>query len=159
LLRPLPFRDSGRLLYILEKVPGFATGIPMNAPDYAAFRERQSAFDQMGIYSNKRFDLSGSGGDPERIEAARVSASIFPLLGISPVIGRSYTEQEDEAAQHVVLLSYNLWQRRYGSDPNILGKSVQLNRQPYTVVGVMPSHFEFPLHGEGWSNQPAELWV
>jgi predicted permease len=159
LLRPLPFRNSDRLVYLLEKIPGFTVGIPMNAPDYTAFRERQSAFEQMGVYSNKHFDLSGSGGDPERIEGARASSSIFPLLGVSPFMGRTYTPQEDESAQHVVLLSYSLWQRRYGSDAEIVGKSVQLNRQPYTVIGVMPAHFEFPLRGEGWSNQPADLWV
>jgi len=159
LLRPLPFRNSDRLVYLLEKVPGFANGIPMNAPDYLAFRERQNSFEQMGIYSNKHFDLSGNGGDPERIEAARASASIFPLLGVSPFMGRTYTEQEDESAQPVVVLGYNLWQRRYGSDSEIVGKTVHLNRQPYTVIGVMPARFEFPLHGEGWSNQPADLWV
>jgi len=159
LLRPLPFRDSDRIVYILEKIPGFSTGIPMNAPDYMAFRERQSSFEQMAIFSNKHFDLSGNGGDPERVEGARASASVFPLLGVSPIMGRPYTDQEDESAQHVVVLGYSLWQRRFGADPTIVGKSIQLNRQPYTVVGVMPPHFEFPLRGEGWSNQPADLWV
>jgi predicted permease len=158
LLRPLPFQNSDRIVYILEKLPGFSTDIPMNAPDYNAFRERQQTLEQMGIYSNKHFDLSGTGA-PERVMGARASASVFPLLGISPLMGRTYTEEEDHPGSTVVVLSYGLWQRKYGADPTILGRAIQLNRQPYTVVGVMPKTFEFPLRGESWSNQPADLWV
>lgn len=159
LLRPLPFANADRIVYLLEKIPGFTIAIPMNAPDYLVFRESQSAFEQMGIYSNKHFDVSGNGGEPERVEGARASASVFPLLGISPSMGRTYTDDEDRGEQHLVVLGYSLWQRRYGGDPGILGKAIQLNREPYTVIGVMPPHFEFPLRGEGWSNEPADLWV
>jgi predicted permease len=158
LLRPLPFQNSDRIVYILEKLPGFSTNIPMNAPDFNAFRERQQTLEQMGIYSNKHFDLSGT-GTPERVMGARASASIFPLLGISPLLGRTYTEDEDQPGHAVVVLSYGLWQRAYGADSTILGRAIQLNRQPYTVIGVMPKTFQFPLRGESWSNTPADLWV
>jgi predicted permease len=158
LLRPLPFQNSDRIVHILEELPGFSTNIPMNAPDFNAFRERQQSFEQMGIYSNKHFDLSGT-GTPERVMGARASASIFPLLGISPILGRTYTEEEDQSGHAVVVLSYGVWQRMYGADPTILGRAIQLNRQPYTVIGVMPKTFEFPLRGGGWSNTPADLWV
>jgi predicted permease len=158
LLRPLPFPNSDRIVYVLEKLPGFSTSIPMNAPDYNAFRERQQTFEQMGIYSNKHFDLSGT-GTPERVTGARASASLFPLLGVSPMLGRTYTNQEDESGQAFVVLSYGLWQQSYGADPNILGRAIQLNRQPYTVIGVMPKTFEFPLRGGVWSITPADLWV
>ncbi len=158
LLRPLPFSHSDRIAYLGEKLPGFSTNIPMNATDYNAFRERQQSFEQMGIYSSKHFDISGM-GNPERVTAARVSASIFPLLGVSPILGRTYTDDEDQSSHAAVVLSYGLWQRVYGGDTGILGKAIQLNRQPYTVVGVMPKSFEFPLRGEAWANTPAELWV
>ncbi|MGH9743023.1 MAG: ABC transporter permease [Candidatus Acidiferrum sp.] len=158
LLRSLPFPQSARIVYILEKLPGFSTAIPMNATDYLAFKERQQSFEQLGIYSNKHFDLSGT-GTPERIVGARASASLFPLLGVSPMLGRTYSEQEDHPGVEVVVLSYGLWQRAYGSDPLIVGRSIELDREPYTVIGVMPKTFEFPLRGEPWSNQPAELWV
>lgn len=158
LLRPLPFQNSDRIVYILEKLPGFSTSIPMNATDYNAFRQRQQAFAQMGVYDNKHFDLSGT-GTPERVVGARASASVFPLLGIAPLIGRTYTEQEDESGHAVVVLSYGLWQQTYGADPSILGREIQLNRQSYTVIGVMPKTFEFPLRGGVWSTTPAELWV
>lgn len=158
LLRPLPFADSSRLVYILERVPGFSTSIPMNATDYNAFRERQSAFAEMGVYGNRHFDLSGA-GEPERIEGARASASIFPLLGITPIMGRTYTQEEDHPGGDAVVVSYGLWQRRFGGATDIIGKTIQLDRQPYTVIGVMPRGFEFPLRGETWANQPAEVWV
>jgi predicted permease len=158
LLRPLPFPNSDRIVYILEKLPGFSTSIPMNATDYNAFRERQQTFEQMGVYGNKHFDLSGT-GTPERVMGARASASVFPLLGVSPLLGRTYTNQEDDTGQAVVVLSYGLWQQTYGADPSILGRAIQLNRQPYTVIGVMPKTFEFPLRGGVWNITPAELWV
>lgn len=158
LLRPLPFEHSDRIVYILEKLPGFSMNIPMNATDYNAFGERQQSFEQLGIYSNRHFDLSG-GGNPERVMGARASASIFPLLGIAPMLGRTYTREEDHPGHDVVVLSYGLWQRRFGSDYSIVGKTIQMDRLPYTVIGVMPKSFEFPLRGEEWSNQPADLWV
>ena len=158
LLRPLPFQSSDRLLYILEKLPGFSTSIPMNAPDFNAFSERQKSFEQLGVYSNRHFDLSGAGA-PERIKGARVSASVFSLLGVTPLMGRTYTEEEDKSGHPVVVLSYGLWQRKYGSDYSIVGRAIQLDRQPYTVIGVMPKSFEFPLRGETWADGAADLWV
>jgi putative ABC transport system permease protein len=158
LLRPLPFQQSDRIVYILEKLPGFSTSIPMNAPDFNAFSERQQSFAQLAIYGNKHFDLSGS-GEPERVTAARASASVFPLLGIAPMLGRTYSQDEDQPGHAVAVLSHGLWQRYFAADPNIVGRTIQLDRQPYTVIGVMPQSFEFPLRGETWSNTPAELWV
>ncbi|HKV24074.1 MAG TPA: ABC transporter permease [Candidatus Acidoferrum sp.] len=158
LLRPLPFAHSDRLVYLLEQIPGFPMAIPMNAPDYLAFCERQKSFSQLAIFANKHFDLSGT-GTPERIEAARASASLFSVLGVSPLMGRTFTREEDESSHEVVVLSYGLWRRAFGADPEILGRTVQLDRQPFTVIGVMPQSFQFPLRGPAWNNQPAELWV
>src|SRR5215470_11261804 len=125
LLRPLRFQQSDRLVSLGERLPGFTTTLPMNAPDYRAFSERQRAFQALGIYSNKHFDLSGS-GEPERIEGARVSASVFPLLGVSPLLGRTYSEEEDTPGHALVVMSYGLWERRYGGDPSIVGRTIQL---------------------------------
>lgn len=158
ILRPLPFRDADRLVSVSERLPGFSSVIPMNAPDFQAFRERQNVFSAMGIYSNKHFDLSGT-GTPERVNGARASASVFPLLGVSPILGRTYTEDEDRPGHAVVVLSYGLWQRHFGGDENVVGRTIQLNREPYTVIGVMPRTFAFPQYGEGWGNEPAALWV
>jgi putative ABC transport system permease protein len=158
LLRPLPFRDADRLVAIRELLPGFSRPIPMNAPDFRAFSDRQTALSALGIYSNKHFDISGT-GTAERINGARTSASTFPLLGVSPMLGRTFTEEEDRSGHPVVVLSYGLWQRHFGADENVIGRSIELNREPYTIIGVMPGSFEFPQRGEGWGSEPAALWV
>jgi predicted permease len=94
-----------------------------------------------------------------RIEAARTSAALFSLLGAKPLSGRTFSPDEDQPGHLVLVLSYGLWQRRYGLDPNIVGRTVLLDRQPYTVIGVMPRNFQFPIRGERWNGDPAELWV
>jgi len=158
LLRPLPFSHSDRIVALGETLPGFSLAMPMNAPDYRALSERQRSFNTLAIYGNKHFDLSGD-GRPERVEGARISSSLLPLLGVEPAIGRGFTNEEELAGHNLVILGNGLWKRRFGSDPNIVGRTVSLDRVPYTVVGVMPAGFQFPLKGQRWNNQPAELWV
>jgi predicted permease len=158
LLRPLPFPHPDHIVLIYECLPGFGINSPFNAPDFRAFSERQRAFESLAMYSNQRYELSGS-GEPERIEAARTSAALFPLLGTEPILGRTFASDEDQPGHSVLVLSYGLWQRRYGADPNILGRTILLDRQPYTVIGIMPRGFQFPIRGERWNGAPAELWV
>lgn len=160
LLRPLPFKNPSRLVMLWEGLPeiGFPK-IEGSAPDVALYEREQKSFESIGTFQNKDFDISGGSGEPERITAARVSASVFPMLGISPLIGRSYTRAEDEARAKVVVLSYGLWQRRYGADRGILGRTIDLDREPYTVLGVMPKGFVFPVRGPEGSDKPGELWV
>src|ERR1035438_8013719 len=158
LLQPLPFAESQRIVTISEKLPAFTEDMPMNAPDYRAFSERQHSFDTLAIYSDKHLDLSG-GGDPERIEGTRTSASLFPLLGVQPLLGRTFTQEEDQPGHNVVMLSYGLWKRRFAGDPYVLGSTVFLDRLPYTVIGVMPASFQFPLKGDRWSGEPADAWI
>ncbi|MGC1903806.1 MAG: ABC transporter permease, partial [Candidatus Acidiferrum sp.] len=158
LLRPLPFSHSDRIVALGETLPGFSLAMPMNAPDYRALSERQRSFNTLAIYGNKHFDLSGD-GRPERVEGARISSSLLPLLGVEPAIGRGFTNEEELAGHNLVILGNGLWKRRFGSDRNIVGRTVSLDRVPYTVVGVMPAGFQFPLKGQRWNNQPAELWV
>ncbi len=158
LLRPLPFGHADRIVSIYETLPSFSFNLPMNAPDFHAFSDRQRSFEMLAIYSDRHCDLSGA-GTPERIQGARASATLFPLLGVSPILGRTYTADEDQPGHAVVVLSYGLWRRRYGKDPNIVGRSISLDRQPYTVIGVMPKDFQFPLRGSTWNHDPADLWV
>jgi putative ABC transport system permease protein len=158
LLRPLPFPNGNQIVALSEKLPVFTFDIPFNAPDYRAFLERQHSFQSMAIYGAAHFELSGN-GSAQRITAARVSASLFPLLGVNPIIGRIFTPAEDQPGHHVAVLSYGLWQRGYGTDPNIVGQSVALDREPYTVIGVMPKNFQFPMRGGQANNEPADLWV
>jgi len=158
LLRPLPFTHASRIVTIGESLPGFSGTMPMSAPDYRALSEQQSSFETLAIYGNRHFDLTGE-ARPERIEGARISSSLFPLLGVAPGIGRAFSNDEESAGHNLVILSDGLWKRHFRSDPNIVGRTVALDRIPYTVVGVMPAGFQFPLKGQQWNSEPAELWV
>src|SRR5229473_593457 len=158
LLRPLPFKQPSRLVMLIEGIPKL--GFPkmgFSAPDFAVFERAQKSFESVGAYQNKYFNISGE-REPERLMAARISSSVFPMLGAEPMLGRTFTIGEDVPGQNVVILSYGLWQRRFGADPGIIGRNLQINRQPYTVIGVMPKAFNFPLRGPQGS-EPAELWV
>ena len=160
LLRPLPFKNPSRLVMLWESLPeiGFPK-IEGSAPDIVLYEREQKSFESVGTFLNKDVDISGGLGEPERITAARVSASVFPMLGVSPLIGRTYSQAEDETRAKVALLSYSLWQRRYGGDRSIVGRSIDLDREPYTVLGVMPQGFVFPVRGPEGSDRPAGVWV
>jgi putative ABC transport system permease protein len=159
LLRPLLFHDPSRLVLVHEGIPtlGFSR-IGFSAPDLMIYEQGQKSFEGMAPYQNKSFELSGS-GEPERITGARVSTNLFSLLGIQPVLGRSFHFEEDRPGIAVVVLSYGLWQSKYDGSRNVVGRTVTLDRLPYTVIGVMPRDFRFPLPGPASNNQPAELWV
>ena len=159
LLHPLPYKDSGRLMLVTEaasKLSQDEFGVAIQeARDY----ESQSrSFEQMGTYESMGFNLTGA-GTPLRINAAMVSSSVFPILGVEPVLGRTFTADEDRYGNaRVAVLSAQLWQREFGGDPGIVGKSVKLDEAPYTVVGVMPPSFRFPFDGRPFSER-ADLWV
>ena len=159
LLRPLPFHDPSRLVLVHEGIPtlGFSK-IGFSAPDLMIYEQGQKSFEGMAPYQNKNFELSGI-GEPERIIGARVSANLFSLLGIQPSLGRSFRFEEDRPGIAVVVLSYGLWQSKYGGSRDVIGRTVTLDRVPYTVIGVMPRDFHFPLPGPASNNQPADLWV
>jgi predicted permease len=152
LLRPLPYKDADRLVAVWEK--GNADAFPLNSVSAANFmdwRDQNRVFEGMAAIGRASFNLTGV-GEPERVEGRRVSANLFRLLGVEPQLGRVFLPEEDAPdAGRVVILSHGLWQRRFGSDPDIAGKALTLNGQSYTVVGVMPQDFRFPSrHDEMW---------
>lgn len=153
LLRPLPYKDPERLVMVWED--DSRHGYPRDTPAAANFvdwRDQNQVFEGMAAVADTSFNLTGA-GDPERLEGRRVSANLFPLLGVEPQIGRVFTAAEDQpGSQRVVLLSYGLWQRRFGGDPNIVGKPLTLNGESHIVVGVMPARFQFPSSDD-------EAWV
>lgn len=159
LLRPLPFRDSSRIAMIWTSMPELGFPRLLTSPaDYSDFLTAQKSFESVALFENHSFDLTGN-GEPESIPGARVSASLIPMLGTEPFAGRTISAAEDKPDQHIVVLSYGLWQRRYGGDRSILGKSIFLDRQPYTVIGVMPAGFVFPISGPLGNSDPAEVWI
>ena len=158
-LRPLPYREPERLVVVTETLPGMSSDeIGVSAGEYIDYRERNHSLSQIASYERTGFNLTGS-GKPLRVNVALVSASTFPLMGVSPELGRAFTEEEDRyGSDRVVILSHSLWQNQFGSDQKILSKSVKLDEKSYTIVGVMPPSFRFPFDGEPLSEM-ADLWV
>jgi predicted permease len=159
LLRALPYQSPQQLVTVTETLPGMGTDeIGVAAGEYQDYRGQNRSFSQVAAYESEGFNLTGM-GQPLRINAAKMSASAFPLLGVSPVLGRTFTEDEDRSGgSPVVVLSYGLWRRGYAADPNILGTTLKLDERPYTVIGVMPDSFRFPFDGAPLSEM-ADLWL
>src|ERR1700730_10537277 len=155
LLRPLPFRDPDRLVLLGDHIGG-GPNTPVTGREIGTYSTSTSAFSSMGGYIGANYELSG-GATPETLSAARLSAGVFPTLDVRPILGRVFTQQEEDAHQQVAVISYVLWLNRYHGDPHVLGIAIVLDRKPYTIVGVMPRGFEFPLQ-PGRLDQ-AELWV
>jgi predicted permease len=160
LLRPLGYADADRLVSVHEGFPqSHIARLPFSALDFDDFRSYQRSFESTAAYRNVPFEISG-GGAPERIEGTKVSADLFRTLGVGPMVGRAFSPAEDRpGGAHVVILSWGLWQRRYAADPSLVGQRIQLDREPYTVVGIMPATFVFPRRGPEFNGQPADLWV
>ncbi len=163
LLRPLPYKDPGRLVTIWEESP--QRGLYELPVSYANFRDwvdQNNSFEQISAYTFTNLNLSGE-GEPARLSTVRVSANLFHLVGASPLLGRTFLPEEDnEGANRVVILGHSLWQSQFGSNPGIVGRSLTLNNQSYTVVGVMPANFQFPV-GFGYLgkvlNDPIDLYI
>ena len=158
LIQSLRYDQPDQLVMIQERIPKFLSqGIPVSAPDIAIMQRENQVFTRVAAFQSKRMNLVGV-GEPQRILALRASAGLFPTLGISPRLGRTFTQDEDPPGHLVTVLSYGLWSQMFGRDASIVGKSIQLDDQAFTVVGVMPSSFEFPPRGMP-SYEPAQLWV
>jgi len=128
LLRPLPFKDPSRLVILHEGIPKM--GYPkmdFSPPDLAVFARAQKSFDAIGSFQNEHVNISGQ-GEPERITATRVAAYLFPMLGAAPMLGRTFSPEEDAPGHQLTILSYGLWQRRYGGTSNIVGRTIELDR-------------------------------
>ncbi|HEV2498393.1 MAG TPA: ABC transporter permease [Terriglobia bacterium] len=157
LLQPLPYKDSQRLVRLEVMALGSASPYPvLSGPDFVDYQKENHVFEEMaaGFLANKA--LTG-GSEPMQIGGFEVSPQIFHLLGISPLIGRSFTQSETQPGQNrVVILSYGLWQRAFGGDRAIVGKTIILDDEPYDVVGVMPQSLRFP---DLWWGTKAEFWI
>jgi putative ABC transport system permease protein len=155
LIRPLPYRDVSRIVVIGETDPyGNAdqTSWGNVAPaDLAEWKSMSDVFEEIGAYhSFGDLNLTGA-GDPELIAGTRVTAGLFPLLGVRPAIGRLFSEEEDRRDERVLILSDSLWRRRFGADPSVLGKSLTLSGRPFIVVGVMPPELKLVPSAEIWT--------
>jgi putative ABC transport system permease protein len=143
LIEPLAYKDSDRLVVLNHYYAKVALDSSMSAPGYAYYRDNNRVFENMAAFTGGGINLTGS-GEPERLNGGRVSASFFETLGVTPIIGRVFTAGEDRPGNNlVVVLSYGLWQSRFGGDPGILGKTLQLNSRAFTVIGITPQWFRY----------------
>src|SRR5215471_7886818 len=146
LLKPLPFRDPGRVLVIWEKNPAQNKyKLPVAPANFYVWQKQSRTIDQMAALQDTTLNLTGGPNghlEPEEVKVERVSASLFPMLGVQPLFGRTFRAEEDQPGRNfAVMLSHALWQRRFGGDPAIVGKSIRLRDQPYEVAGVLPHGF------------------
>jgi len=159
LLRPLPFSNPDRLVLLGDHLGG-GQNTPVTAREIGIYSNATSAFSSMGGYTTTSYELSrsaASSATSEEVRAARFNAGVFPTLGVLPVLGRVFTQPEENAHQPLTVISYGLWLTRYQRDPRVLGSTIDLDRRPYTIIGVMPRSFAFPLE-DGQLDQ-VQLWV
>jgi predicted permease len=138
LVRPLPYDDAGRLVVVLEKGTD-----PVSAANLVDWRRAATSFSGMAAAEYWTPDVTGGAGAPETVRALQVEAGLFPLLGVAPLLGRTFSRDEGESGERVAVLSYDFWQRRFGGDRSALGQKLLLNGAAHTVVGVMPKGFAF----------------
>jgi putative ABC transport system permease protein len=160
LLRPLPFPNPERLVALSDVIQGADVGgngeAGVTVPDIKAYTRDTHSFESLGGYRQTGYELSGI-GEPVQVNAARLSAGVFPALEVAPLMGRFFTPQEDDQKEPVAVIGYSLWQNRLHGNPGVLGTKILLDRKPYVIIGVMPRDFEFPLV-PGQLNS-SELWV
>jgi predicted permease len=159
LFRPLPFPGQDRLVSVTEGIPSLGFPVtPFSPPDYLFVAANNHSFEAAGTYRTQFYEISGV-GQPRRANGARLTASMFHVLGVPPMAGRAFTEEEDENAKPVAVLSYGFARSAFGGPERALGRTIYLDRAAYTAIGVMPQSFSFPIRGTRFSDGPAELFV
>src|SRR5688572_27984871 len=157
LVRPLPYRDADRLVVIYGAMPARQEfGANVSYHDYHAWRTGNRTFDDVGLWAWSTITIS-SADEAERVEAGLVTANLFPILGVQPMLGRFFLPEEETPGTRVVMLGHGLWQRRFGADRAIVGKTIRVNAVEHVVVGVMPPGFTFPRVGQAWRPLPTDL--
>jgi len=155
LLRPLPFNHPDCLVLLGDHL-GSSPGTSVTAREIGTYASATEAFSDTGGYVDASYEVS-SGEAPEQLNGARFTASVFPTLGVSPILGRIFTHKEEDAHEPVVVISYGLWLNRYHRDPHVIGNSIILDRKVYSIVGVMPRSFDFPPSAGNLDR--AQLWI
>src|SRR5246127_50035 len=164
LVRPLPYREPQQLILLLQHFKSQNLDrIPVSPPEFKDYETRARSFEKLGAFGFTNFNLAAE-DRPERIAGATVTVGVLPLLGVSPIKGRFFQPEECALGRDdVAIISARLWQRRFNSDPQIIGTKLLLNGKSFTVVGVMPAGFDFPLQffnlgNGGQFRERAEIW-
>ncbi len=154
-LRPLPYSRPEQLVWLDTREPsgaGAPAPLALSAWHFSRWREERRAFAAVEAFGPGTISLTGDGGEPERLRGARVSAGLFGLLGVSPLMGRDFTQDEERAGSAVAIIGFGLWQRRFGGDPQVVGRTIHLDEEPREIIGVMPRGFTPVM-------QPGDVWL
>src|SRR3954463_2641453 len=160
LLRPLPFPDAERIISIEGKNPAAAGVTESNISflDFTDWSQQTDLFASTAAYWTGTANFGADGAEPERVPRAGVTTGLFSLLGAQPVLGRTFVAEDDKGwPQTVAIISHRLWKRRFGSDPAVVGKQVQISASPLTIIGVMPPGFEYPEQTQVWITSAVNL--
>jgi predicted permease len=158
LVRPLGFQEPERLMFIYESIPGSGRDrFGVSPADYVDLLQYQQSLSSVGAYRTTTVELSG-GGEPEQVDAATITSSLFDVLGVKAAEGRTFLAGEDQSQSSVAIISHSLAARHFAGR-SALGATIAIDRQPFTVVGVMPSGFEFPRRGASSNATPADVWM
>jgi putative ABC transport system permease protein len=155
LLKTLPYKESDRLVAVWGRLKQ-VDQVELSPNELADYRERSHSFAELAASERANLNLTGV-GEPLRLEGQAVTANLFPVLGVAPLLGRPFTAEEDRASARVAVLSYGLWQSQFGGKADLVGKTILLDGKSYEVVGVMPNGFQYPPPMTGY--KPAELWL
>src|SRR5215470_18932257 len=153
LLNPLPFPNASRIVSLFEATPNFPRG-SISYPNFLDWQRDNRTFEAMAAFRWTSGAITGE-GEAEQVHARRVSATFFPILGVNPILGRNFTPEEDRrGANPAALISEGLWKRKFGADPNVIGKRLIVEGQPRTIIGVIPASFRLRI----WNFQTADVY-
>ena len=160
LLRSFPYADAERLVLVWEKKQGGRTDQNViNLGNFSDWREQNQVFTDMAVFFDRSFNLT-SDGEPEELPGQFGTTNLFSVLGTNPILGRTFVNDDGREGQpRVVVISYGLWQRRFGADPQIVGRQITLNEQPNTIIGVMPANFGWHIQKGTQPSKPADIWI
>jgi putative ABC transport system permease protein len=157
LLRPLPYRDAERIVMLWEVTPEGRHQNTTSRANFRAWRAQNTSYENVAAFTDQRFNLTGD-GEPEELSVQMATPELFKVLGVDPLLGRTFMPDDDGKAP-VAVLSYGLWQRRFGGQASVIGQPITLSGIKFTVIGVMPANFQFHIKQRSGTGRPAELWT
>jgi len=158
LLKAFPYKDPQQLVLIYEQLPNAAGKFGFSPPDFEIVSKAARSFSGMAAYLTRNYEVSGSVA-PQRVNGARVSPAVFQVLGVSMALGRPLADEDDRRSAQVAVISHALWTRAFGSDAGVIGRTMNVDGRPYTIVGVMPKESAFPPRGAQLNGEPADVFV
>ncbi len=158
LLRRFPYHEAERIVLVWEKSPRTEQNV-INLGNFSDWKEQNQVFTDMAVFFDRSFNLTGD-GEPEEVTGQFGTTNLFSVLGSNPVLGRTFADDDGREGQtRVIVISYALWQRRFGGDQNIVGRQISVNERPSTIVGVMPATFGWHIQRGTQASKPADIWI